>query len=244
MNKQMVEYEDALFRAAIYEAEKEKSKAYMEEMAALEDKKPSELERKRFEKLLDKEQRKNRRIGVWKATREIASGVAIIIMVVVTVSFTITMSAEALRARFIRFLMTFTPEYTEIQLQGYDEKGAAIESGGRIGLNGKYAPTYIPHEFSISSLTMDTMGTSIVYENNNGDIITFDAFDYNAVSQIDTENVDSIEAISVGDDPGLLVKKDGLITLAWSKNDYYMILLSRVSEQEMMKIAESVELQK
>ena len=58
------------------------------------------------------------------------------------------------------------------------------------------------------------------------------------------ENADIIKTIDIGENSGLLAEKDGLITIAWSCDDYYFVLLSRVGESETTKIAESVKIQK
>ena len=164
----------------------------------------------------------------------------VVIMAIVTVSFTVTMSVEALRSRFVSFLMTFTPRYTELQLQEYDENGNVLEGGQPIKMKDVYVPSYIPAGFEIISMNTYNSESDIVYQNDKGEQISFTSASDTSVTQVDTENADNIETIDISGSKGLLVEKEGLTTVIWSAGNHYFVLMSQLSKEETIKIAKSV----
>ena len=244
MNDYLTQYEDALFKAAIYEAAKDKSVILMEEASMIQEKATDELALKRFKKYIGKKFRKHNSKSFIKTALKITSRVAIVVMIFVTVMFSATISVEALRSRFIKFLMNVDEKYTELKLEEYDENGNPIEIGKSLGINNIYAPTYIPNGFDIISFDTMEYDTDIYYIAPDGNYISFMACTGTTVSRIDTENADRVENVNVGGKTGVLTEKDDTITLTWSNEDHYFILMSKLDESEIIKIADSVKLQR
>lgn len=240
MTEHIREYEDALFKAAIYEMAKDESKVLMDKMNLQEAEAPSELLDKRVHNMMATELKKSRTKKFGKKARKTAMRAVVVIMAIVTVSFTVTMSVEALRSRFVSFLMTFTPRYTELQLQEYDENGIVLEGGQPIKMKDVYVPSYIPAGFEIISMNTYNSESDIVYQNDNGEQISFTSASGTSVTQVDTENADNIETIDISNSKGLLVEKEGLTTVTWSAGNHYFVLMSRLSKEETIKIAKSV----
>ena len=244
MSDYMREYEDALFKTAIYEMAKDDSKSLTDNDIQRKNEAPSELLDKRINKMINLALHKSKAKQFRKHARKIAMRVAVVIMAVVTVSFALTMSVEALRSRFVSFLMTFTPRYTELQLQEHDENGNVLEGGQTMKMKDIYAPSYVPEGFEIVSMDITNGDSNIVYQNGNGEQISFDSASGTSVTQIDTENADNIETIDIMGNQGMLEEKDGLTTITWSIDDSYFVVMSQTSKEETIKIAESVKKEK
>ena len=236
-------YEESAFQMAVFLAA-EKSEPRLREDAEKErTKAPSELAVKRLERILAQKVRKNNMKQFGKTAWKIGSRIAIAIMIFITVGLATVMSVDALRSRFAEFMLTFHSEYTELELRETTNTGTIVEGGQSLCIMGSYMPAYIPEEFRLKSMMLDEQANDLEYENNEGMFISFSVYTSDVLSNIDTENVDSLETVEVKGRSGLLVMKEGVYTLAWSKDDYYFILMSNVSRDEMLRIAESVALE-
>ena len=236
-------YEESAFQMAVFLAAEKSESRLREETEEERTKSPSELAVKRLERMLVQKVRKNNLKQFGKTAWKIGSRIAIAIMIIITVGLTTVMSVDALRSRFTEFLLTFHSEYTELELHETTNTGTAVEGGQILRITGSYMPAYTPEGFSLKSMMLDEQANDLEYENDEGMFISFSGYTRDALSNIDTENADSLEIVDVNGRSGLLVMKEGVYTLAWSRDDYYFILTSNVSRDETLRIAQSVSLE-
>ena len=238
MSEYLIGYEDALFKAAVFEAAKEKHDALMQE--AKEEAKPSEFVMKQFTAKLDAALRKGNAKAFWRGFRKIAARAAIAVMIFITVSFALIMSVDAMREWFTHLLLTFTPGYAEIQIQEQDSSGNAADAGKTSGMSVACLPSYIPDGFAMNKLDMTALNIDAVYMDKDGKIIDFMCYSDAATTQADTESADTMTSVTINGNPGILIEKNGQFTISWAGQDRYFVLLSQCDEKETMKIAESV----
>ena len=238
MDKIEKDYIESSFRMAALLAAKEDSEKYMAEVK--DDAGPSEAEIERFEKLYDKEMRKKHAKEMRKSVLKIAWHVAVCIMAIVTVGFSLIISVDALRSKFTQLLISFEPEYAQIQMEKTDHNGNIIEGDISAQLTGRYLPMYIPEGFEITSMTMNELLQDTVYENGES-FVDLSVSTENGTTLIDTEEADCIETITLNGTDCMLVEKDGFFTLVWANDDEYFVLLTNISKEDTLQIASSVE---
>ena len=106
-----------------------------------------------------------------------------------------------------------------MELHETTNTGTAVEGGQILRITGSYMPAYTPEGFSLKSMMLDEQANDLEYENDEGMFISFSGYTSDALSNIDTENADSLEIVDVNGRSGLLVMKEGVYTLAWSRDD-------------------------
>ncbi len=79
------------------------------------------------------------------------------------------------------------------------------------------------------------------YENEAGDFIEFDELSEDTETGLDTENA-SLSDCTVNGQTALVVEKDGETTIVWSEDEKYFIVCSSLSQDETLRVAESVKL--
>lgn len=238
MNDYLEKYEDALFKAAIYEAAKDEYDQLMQEVFAK--KVPSEFEMKKFLKKLDVALKKENTKVIWKGFKRVITRVAIAVMIFITISFTLIMSVDAMREWFTHLLLTFTPGYAEIQIQEQNSQGNNAENGKIVSLTGDCLPTYIPEGFFLKNLDMSENHIDACYSNTGGMIFDLMCYSESTDTQVDTEEADKIVSITINGNPGILIEKNSQFTVSWAVKGRYFVLLSQLQEKETLKIADSV----
>ncbi|MEL7609480.1 MAG: DUF4367 domain-containing protein [Bacillota bacterium] len=240
MDKTFERYEESAFQIAIFLSAEKAADGLIKEAEEERAKLPSEYEIKRVKRTLTQNIRKENLLLFGRASRKIGIRIAVAIMIFITVSFTAIMSVKALRNSFAEFLLTFNADYTALELRKRDYSGIYIDDGQAIGISDAYIPSYIPEGFNLKSLVMDEQINTLYYENSEGKYIHFSGFTSDAQSNVDTENADTLETVTIKGRSGLLIKKEGVYTLAWSLDEYYFILTTDLSIDATLKIAESV----
>ena len=240
MNDIAREHEEALLKLVVYEAVKAKSAEYMAEAAAA-DIDISETADARAKKLIDKEYRKHRIKSSGKTATKLIQRVAVAAAVVITVTFGVTMSVQALRDNYTRFLMTFDAESTRLEHIQENFDGNRIESGQQLGID-QHAPTYIPEGFIVKSLTMTDGDMDIYYENDEGKVISISRYASDSATHINSEHADAISTVDISGAQGILMVEDSMTTVTWNTENHYFVLFTYLNEEETLKIARSVKI--
>lgn len=234
-NKSTTEiFEDSLFKMAVYMLAEKEGRAAEEKLK--EYSAPSELKVAGFKKLLTRLQRKARLKSVGRYSAKFGARACAVLMAVISIGFIAIMSVEALRVNFTKFLLTFTPTYTELILQ----PDGTNTDDSELLLSGLYEPKYVPDGFEVKSLAFNSVQSDIFYENNKEQYMHFFVYTVYSKTHIDTENADKIETIKINGGDGLLVVEGETVTLTWQGKNCYFLLITNISESETVKIAESV----
>ena len=176
--------------------------------------------------------------------RKVLSKAAAIFIIIIATASIFYMSVEAIRLRVLNLVMDQTKEYTSIEVK--EEPDVKKDSSAVIPPNweGLYAPTYIPEGFVFDKVNNTPYTIIINYSNEAGQTIMFEQYDNNKRSlRVDTEDAKTSK-IMVNDFEGLLVEKDGKFFIAWQNNDISFTVMGKIEKDELLKIAESVEIVK
>lgn len=161
------------------------------------------------------------------------------IFLVLALSMTVlTVSVDAFRVRALNLIMENKGKYLDISI---DEKNP-IENGRNLDPKG-YSPNYIPKEFEISNIDNFGKTTIITYTNDNNDSIMFNQAPIGANYQIDSENAE-LKDIDINGIEGIAIMKEGFTTLFWNNQEYGFILYSNIEMEELLKVAQSIDLNK
>lgn len=179
-----------------------------------------------------------------KAFKKALPKVAAILVVVFTITTVFVANVGAIRAKVLNFMMEETEKYTSVDIK---EEPNILKNNPEIippDWKGLYAPTYIPEGFRVTSAKNYEDVTSIVYINDAGQMILFEKFirkDTNL--RVDTEDTNAVP-IEIKGFEGLLTEKNDITKIIWYNDDFLFSLTSKIDKNELMKIAESVELAK
>jgi hypothetical protein len=240
-------YIDSCFRMAFLLYAKGESKKFMEEAAKTPTEHPTELEKKRFERFIRRQENNYTFKNAVKKAGSVAKRVAIILLILFVTAFAVTMSVEALRTRFIEFLVHTTSQYTQIGIQEYDAHDQIMMEDKGQNFIDRYRPMAIDTSVFFNQIIHASHDSiEIYYEKpENTDVyIIFSGYVAGAKMIMDTEKADVVREIDIKGNKGLFVLKDGVVSISWPQDDYYFRILTTLGEEEAYKIAESVDIAK
>lgn len=196
-------------------------------------------EREMFYKLIDAEARKKKLREHRKRSKRILNRAAIIFLVVLVGFGTCMLTVDAFRAKFLNMFISQKGDYAVI---GVDSSEVPDDSDLPEWAS---LPTYIPEGYlQISDSAVKNFGIYTDYFNESDNrIMTLAQQPLERLSlHIDTEDLDSYEELKIKGRDGILTKKDGFYNLTWKGDDYFFMITAQLSEDEVIKIAESVEI--
>jgi hypothetical protein len=219
-----------MLRIAAGEAfEKEMSELPSEEELNKEYKPSPELDR-RIDDILKDSLRKSKRHGRVKKFRRAAACVCVFF----AVSAAVLMSVSATRTAIFNAFMNIREKYTEIQFKDSEKDG------------GLYRPAYLPEGFSESSNVTFSKATMLTYTNEAGEEILFTQAPADTGSlSVDNETMTYLEVKINGEAAYLFVSQseDDINILVWETNGVMLELTSKISSDELVKIAENIKYQ-
>jgi hypothetical protein len=237
-SKRFEEYEDGLWQVLMYNYAEHEGKELLEETAPLKDDpqyQPSDAERKKFRNMVDGELRRHKIRSLVKKSKKIITNVAVVVLVIALLFAVMFTTVEAFRVRVLNFILTFEKEYTTVRL---GENGNS--NNMTAGFSNIYVPTYIPDGYWIDKITNATNFKIIEYINGEEKYIKFNVFNSSITGWIDTENAETIKSIKINGLNGLFVLKSEFSTVSWSNDELVFTVIAELTEEEIMKIAESV----
>lgn len=234
--------EENLTRFAISEYATLHGKNLLEENNAVVDKDflPSETSRLKFEQKVNKKLLQKRVLNAKSVIYKYVHKIAVVFLCLIVSCSVIVFTVEAARERFLRLLFSITPEYTQISpVEG--SKNDLI-----VGKTQIYMPTLIPDNYYLRSIDNKLLIKTIEYGKVNNDELTiiFRQMTDGSVLNVDTENADYSQTVTIYEHDGLAIKKNGQFQLVWSdEHNFYMLTADgSLSLDELMAMAKSVEL--
>ncbi len=184
---------------------------------------------KRIEGLIKKS---CRRVEIKRFAKGLGKAAACLSMLL-AVSAVVLISVEATRNAIFNAVLIQREKYTEIKYEATSDKGG----------NNIYRPTYLPEGFYESIVKSTGNSTTIIYENETGDLIFFIQQEaQNASTLIDSENTD-YSAIDLSGKTGHLFKartEDDSSILTWEEDGIAFSMTSVIDSGELIKAGESV----
>lgn len=183
-----------------------------------------------------KSEMRKKRIASMKLIASRVAMVAIVLGIGLTV---MTFSVEAFRIKFLNLLTDVTQRYTSFQVEEIKDKEDIFPTNW----SNYYLPEYVADGYSLNRIQEFGENKIIFYQNNRGEEIQFSQSPNNNNYQVDTENAETTE-IMINGSKGILVDKNGLLTLFWYNTDHAFYLMGKIDKEEMKKMAESTKIEK
>lgn len=230
-------YEDLVFEKVMAIHCEEESRAIVEDVAK---EKKCATHDNPIEKLFKKKERKeNTAILLKFAKKGFIFAASFFFVVVLSLSSVVVAFADV--REYVKETI-----YNLVYLQ--DEKYTQISAGESVGFvnpelydwDGAYAPTYMSEDYIFAEIFKSPGSCSVLYLNNDK-MIVFAQF-VSTSFNVDTEDADVIEEISINDSAAFLVVKNNEVSISWMNGDTMLHLNGDASPEEMIKIAESVKI--
>jgi hypothetical protein len=238
------EYEENIFKLLMKEvADKEGQLFYEENINLLNDPEytASPEKVKKFTKLLDAQYKKANSNRNPLRLSKIARRAAVVAVLFVTIFALAMISVQAFRNQILNLFMNVNSNYTSLQLT---DDSTSDSSDGKLAVNWRnsYVPTYIPADFEIASVSNSDDSKKIMFQSKTDENSFINYSEYSADSsiEIDTENADSINKVSISEQAGTIAVKDKIVTVAWQLDGRLFVVQGQISTDEAIKIADNV----
>ncbi len=250
-NKLREEYEEALIKLAMSSFAEREGQRLMQENEALKNDlfyQPSAEAERKFKRTINRHYYKQKTKNFLQTSYQHLNKVAIALFITIILLATSVLTVEAVRIKVLNFFINVQQEYTEIGLkEKSEEENLKEEDMKNVPSNWKntYAPLDIPAGYSINNSVNEDNFKTIEYANGRNEMIIYQQFDEEVISNIDTEKADSIKEITVQGHKGLLINKDGKRTITWSNDTKAFLIITKtcnLQDEDMIKMAESVTL--
>jgi len=187
---------------------------------------------KRFERKMKRLIRQERRTPFTKSFIKYSRKVAIIFLIVISITFTTIMSVEAYRVKFFEVVIEVWEEFTSIIFKSKEN----IDDGKLIPVN----PTYIPHGFTIIEEDTNHYEHFIYWENDDGIEIMFEQAKITSNAIInDTEGIE-IEKILVDEQEVTYFTNKNVHQIYWNDSTYIYTIISAYDKKDLIKMVESI----
>ena len=226
-------YEDLLFTKvmALYAAE-ESEKILSE----IENEEPADP--KNIEKIYSKTERRENFSTLWKVSKKLITFAAMVVFVaVVSLSSVVVASAEAREAvaeAIYHLVLRKTDRYTEVSIGN----STGFVDPEIYTWDDAYAPTYMPKEYILKEKSEMPNRKSVTYISGEKYVAISQSVD--GVFQIDTEDADIYEKISINESDAVYVENKGFVFIVWSIGEKTFSVRGTINPEEALKIAESI----
>lgn len=158
---------------------------------------------------------------------------AILVFVVLGIT---TFSVDALRVKFLNFIINRNDVYTEVHIdEGSTNKAASIPSSW----NSYYIPGYVPDTYYLDSVQEAGTIRILMYRDTEKNELLFTQGDINSDLHIDTESA-TVEELTINGRKALFVNKSDRITIVWYTDDAVLCAIGTITREEMMRFVESI----
>ena len=182
-----------------------------------------------------------------KKATTILKRIAMIVLICATLFTGLMCTASAFREAVFRLFTNDYEEKTDMKI--FDSLGGTLDKvENNISIDeipeDISLPTWLPEGYVLTSLSCEDGHTNAKYTSELGNQILYkelpDSFTYG----IDTEDTDEIKSISINGYEGVFVSKGEKSSITWgdtASNKFIRISSETISEEEIIRIAESVE---
>jgi len=165
--------------------------------------------------------------------------VAIIILSIIVSLSAMTMSIRALRDPVIDFVIEVYEKFSTVFFDNKEE-----QTNYPTEILTKYEPTAIPEGYTKSTAEDFPLSYSLKYTDNNGDILSFMQYPINSLQiNLNTENA-ATEYININEYTGIYCSNKDYQMILWDNGEYAFYMSSKISKEELLVIAESVQIKK
>lgn len=185
----------------------------------------------------EKKEKKQERIRKWKMISRIAA----MIVLCIIVSFSIlVVSVDAFRVRFFDFILNDHGEYMDVNIVERESLSQEIKKQLPQDWDSVFYPSTLPKGYELITANGNEERKNLTFSNNKKESIIMSInLTGEGVRMVDSENA-QIEEITVNQQEGISITKDGWQTLLWSQSGYDFSIICKLSLQECLKMAESI----
>lgn len=160
--------------------------------------------------------------------------VAILFIIVSLGVIVTTMSVEAFRIKFFNIVTEVTEKYTKVSVVVTGSKSEVMNDW-----DSYFVPEFIPEGYTLTNSERFGDIKILFYTNITGQEIQFSQTPLNPEYQVDTENA-HVTDVTINDEKGILVDKDGLMTMIWTSDAHTFHIIGEIDRAEIIKMAESI----
>lgn len=190
----------------------------------------------KFDSDINNNKRKNKYRNIFKST---TNKVAIVFIVVAISLVVLTVSVDAFRVRVFNLIIEATDKYLEIKVE--EEEPIRGNSHGQT--RDYYIPSYIPKGFELEPMENYGDITITTYTNQNHNYIKLNQSPNGGNLQLDSENAIKRDVIINGSE-GIALEKEDFTILFWITDEYTFYIIADIDFEEILKAAESLEINK
>lgn len=162
--------------------------------------------------------------------------IAATILVTICVGSACIMSVDAWRIKIFNIVFEITDGGRSVK---YNDPDADLNKKLDINFADK-VPEYVPKGYTISEVRQVGTKNAILYENEDGDYLQFEISDAEITSFDIYSEYD--EKLDINGTLGYCASKGGVSVLIWDKNGIVFKLTGLINKEELLKIANSVEI--
>ncbi|MCL2814919.1 MAG: DUF4367 domain-containing protein [Oscillospiraceae bacterium] len=178
-----------------------------------------------------------------KNSLKIIERTAVVILIILSLSFVSLFSVEAVRTEVYNMIITFYEKFININFKNTDNQnfimGVIPEIIGEV-----FLPSYIPEEYWEDDISKSDVDVRAVYTNDEGKNIIYYQMLLSAVVSVDGEEYIEND-ITINGNNGKIYeynKADDIVyyIIVWNDNKYFYQIYSFSNKEETIKVAESV----
>ena len=172
---------------------------------------------------------------------------AVVIVAIATFSFMVPfVTVEGFRDGVVNLMLDVHKRYTNVLPRFTQRMQEKIERGEIPETEGYGLPTWVPEGFVMTGKeewTDEYMGENwtINYEAEDGRNFFYQRWPFNTLIDVDTENADKTEILTVNGAECFLTVKGEWTSLVWFDTRYSYIVMGSLTEEEVIKIVENLE---
>lgn len=189
-----------------------------------------------FNGFLKEQEKEEKAIQNKKKFQFFAKNVAIFMLLFTSGLALTTFSVEAFRTKVFNMVSEITEKYSKIE---FVETESPANGSVVVPWDFYFYPEYLPKGFALESTQQLGDVKLIYFADSTGKNIEFSQSPSISSFQVDTENAQT-KKITLHDGEGLIIYKDGMTTMVWTRSENTLYLIGTLSEEAFIQIAESV----
>lgn len=187
-----------------------------------------------FERKMAKLLRGYKRRFTFKKIRRVFARGAIVLLIVMSLGFTVTMSVQALRIQFFNTFIEFADEYMGFSFGEVDTPPVTMT----------YRPSNLPNGYYEDSVVEKSSGVRIMYRNQGGDRIALNIYSKQEGLNIRVDREHSEEPYEIdvdGVDAQIFDGIDGYDnSVFWERDNLFFTLIGSAPSGELVEMARSM----
>ena len=197
---------------------------------------PSKEREKKLRRLLRRAGRSNQRHSLTTAGKAAAA----VLIIALAGLAAVTIGADAIRSYFLNFILDEGAPGTEYN---FTVKETQSVEDYELYLSGQYEFGYVPEGYSLTDISTTEHLAGYTYEKEDGSWFAVDISPLEGNFGVDTENA-TIESLNINGYEAVYISNDRRNSLVWYNSYNAFIMVGTISKEEMIKIAENVEIKR